>query len=80
MAAIIQKSWFSLLGEKPYIAPDVQFQVTQEFSVDGTKVERTETVGAHKFVLSMASEVFKAQFSDPFLEEGVRNNKDFVKF
>ena len=74
MALTFQKNWVSLLGSDPLLPPDVQFQVTEEFFVDGTKVERTELVGAHKFVLSGASDVFKAQFGDQILEEVVRNN------
>ena len=76
MAHRIKKSWISLLGEDPRLLPDVLFQVTEELFVDGTKAERTELVGAHKFVLSMASDVFKAQFYHQILEKGVRNNID----
>ena len=82
MAPIIHQNWASLLSGEPRLAPDVQFRVTEELSVGETMVKRIELVGAHKFVLTMASDVFKDQFIAQNLKEGVRdsihNNSDFL--
>jgi len=58
-----------LLGENPRLAPDVHFRVTEEVLVDGILEEKTEVVGAHKFVLAMLSDVFKTLFFGPMRDE-----------
>lgn len=62
-------SWANLLGENPCIAPDIQFRVTEEVFVDGKLELTSEVLPAHKFVLAMASDVFKAQFYGPMKNE-----------
>ena len=61
-----------LLGENPCLAPDIYFRVVEEQIVDGNIKTKVEVVGAHKFVLAMVSDVFKALFFGPTWENDVR--------
>ena len=63
-----------LLGENPRLAPDIHFRVMEEVHVDGILDTKIEVVGAHKFVLAMVSDVFKALFFGPMRDENVRMN------
>jgi len=58
-----------LLGENPRLAPDIYFRVNVEEIVNGIPKRKTELVGAHKFVLSMLSDVFKTMFFGPMRDE-----------
>lgn len=58
-----------LLGEDPRLSPDIYFRVTEEVIVNGVLKKKTELVGAHKFVLSMLSDVFKTMFFGPMRDE-----------
>jgi len=62
MEPLFQENWINLLSDSPRIAPDVTFRVTEEILVDGAAETRAVLIGAHKFVLAMASDVFIALF------------------
>ena len=64
--------WDTLLGENPRIAPDIRFKIIEEVFVNGTPETKTEVFGAHKFVLAIVSDVFKALFFGTMREETVR--------
>jgi len=65
MSHNINSNWVNLLCEEPHIAPDIIFRVLEEVSVDGKIEVKSELVQAHKFVLAMVSDAFKAQFYGP---------------
>lgn len=65
MSHKINSNWANLLCEEPHIAPDIIFRVVEEVSVDGRTEVKSELVKAHKFVLAMVSDAFKAQFYGP---------------
>ena len=62
MALLSQETWINLLTEVPRLMPDIFFRVAQETFVDGHLGTKTELVGAHKFLLAMSSNIFKARF------------------
>jgi len=51
------------------LAPDIYFRVIEEVPVNGILKKKTELVGAHKFVLSMLSDVFQTMFFGPMRDE-----------
>jgi len=63
------ESLADLLGEDPRLAPDIYFRVIEEVPVNGILKKKTELVGAHKFVLSMLSDVFQTMFFGPMRDE-----------
>ena len=58
-------NYLDLLGDNPRLPADINIKVVEKIVVEGRVNTNTEVFRAHKFVLAMFSDVFKAQFFGP---------------
>ena len=67
--AICNSDWLALLRDDSNIPTDISFKV-EECNTDNHEIEfQSEVVKAHKFILSMASDIFRDQFMGTLKEE-----------